>query len=98
MKHLLIALIIFFAVFPASSANADVSIICAYDWPCEEAVAVAWCESRLIETAYNPAGPYVGWFQVENGSFDAVENTAQAYAMWTTRGWQPWPHCGRDFY
>lgn len=72
-------------------------VICSVPWPCEKALAVAWCESRFEPWAYNPAGPYRGLFQVDNdtdAAFDPWVNVAMAYEKWTTRGWQPWPVCG----
>lgn len=90
-----------YADHPDSRENMPLAIevICQpkYEWSCEEAIEVAKCESHLVITAYNKYGPYVGWFQVHEGSFDVVENTAQAYEKWLARGWGPWPHCGKPF-
>lgn len=74
-------------------------LVCSLPWPCGWAVETAVCESQGITTAYNPAGPYIGLFQVEGGSMDPTENVRQAFAMWAE--WQrgergnPWAYCGR---
>ncbi len=76
-------------------------IVCAphWTWDCGWALRVVDCESGGDAEAYNPAGPYIGLWQVHNGSFDPWENTAQAHRQYTE--WQqglrglPWPHCGR---
>lgn len=60
-----------------------------------KALRVARCESGLRPNAYNGAGPYIGYFQIERGSSDARENVAHARRMYESRGWQPWPICGR---
>lgn len=79
-------------------------IICSYDWPCEEALAVAHCESRFVATATGSVGER-GWFQLRPefhqwradaaygpgaDLYDPVVNTAAAYSLWTELGWQPW--------
>lgn len=74
--------------------------VCAaqYAWPCGWALATSWCESRWQEAVVNPAGPYVGFFQILGGAADGPTNTAQAYEKWLA--WQagvvpnPWPVCG----
>jgi hypothetical protein len=64
---------------------------------CQEAVAVAWCESRLQETAQN--GQYLGLFQM--GSYErrlfghgpsAREQAVAAhrYVVRSGRDWSPW--------
>lgn len=78
-------------------------IICAYPWPCEKAVRVAFCESTHNERAKN--GVYRGWFQIgdlhywhvsdPNELYDPEINTSVAYYIWEHRGWAPWPTCGR---
>jgi hypothetical protein len=64
---------------------------------CQEAVAVAWCESRLQTTAQN--GQYLGLFQMgsnERGLFghgDSAHAQAQAahrYFVLSGRDWSPW--------
>jgi hypothetical protein len=67
---------------------------------CQEAVAVAWCESRLQPTAQN--GQYLGLFQM--GSYErrlfghgesAREQAVAAhhYFVRSGRDWSPWS-CG----
>ncbi len=64
---------------------------------CEQAVAVAWCESRLTTTAQN--GQYLGLFQM--GSYErrlfghgaSVRDQAKAahrYFVRSGRDWSPW--------
>ncbi len=75
------------------------ALICAYPWPCQQALAVARCESGLQANAYN-AGNY-GLFQVNavharrvGGNlaalFEPAVNIAVAYAIWADQGWGPW--------
>ena len=73
------------------------SIICApqYTWNCEEALAVAWCESRLDPRARN--GQYLGTFQMgaaERARFGhgrTVETQARAaLRYYRVSGWRPW--------
>ena len=67
---------------------------------CEEAVAVAWCESRLSPTAQN--GQYLGLFQMGShertlfGHGSTAHDQAQAahrYFVRSGRDWSPWA-CG----
>jgi hypothetical protein len=64
---------------------------------CRQAVAVAWCESRLTTTAQN--GQYLGLFQM--GSYErrlfghgtsarAQANAAHAYFVRSGHDWSPW--------
>jgi len=64
---------------------------------CDEAVAVAWCESRLLVTAQN--GQYLGLFQM--GSYErrlfghgstaqAQAQAAHRYFVRSGRDWSPW--------
>jgi hypothetical protein len=64
---------------------------------CQEAVAVAWCESRLQTTAQN--GQYLGLFQM--GSYErslfghgstphAQAEAAHRYFVRSGRDWSPW--------
>jgi hypothetical protein len=64
---------------------------------CRQAVAVAWCESRLTTTAQN--GQYLGLFQM--GSYErrlfghgltarAQAMAAHAYFVRSGRDWSPW--------
>jgi hypothetical protein len=77
-------------------------VICAYDWPCGEALAVARCESRFHADAVSPDGANYGWFQINiihrrrvDGDMarllDPVENARVAYAIYRDNyGWSPW--------
>jgi hypothetical protein len=64
---------------------------------CQEAIAVAWCESRLQTTAQN--GQYLGLFQM--GSYErslfghgstphAQAEAAHRYFVLSGRDWSPW--------
>lgn len=68
-----------------------------FDSYCREAVAVAWCESRLTTTAAN--GQYRGLFQMgsyERGLFGHGDTAheqalaAQRYFVLSGRDWSPW--------
>lgn len=74
-----------------------VAICDVFDSYCGEAVAVAWCESRLTTTAAN--GQYRGLFQMgsyERGLFghgDTAHEQALAahrYFVLSGRDWSPW--------
>ncbi len=71
--------------------------ICSYPWPCEWALAVIECESGGDPNAYNPAGPYVGLFQVWEGYggnlYDPAVNVAVAWELYQSGGAGHWPHC-----
>ncbi len=76
-------------------------VVCApeFSWPCEWAVRTVMCESGGDVYAYNPAGPYVGWWQDLDGPYDPYLNTVEAHRKYVA--WQrglvalPWPYCGR---
>lgn len=56
------------------------------------------CESSGNPNALNPAGPYIGLFQVLNGPYDPGLNAIEAhiqYVEWVTgvRTESPWPGC-----
>ena len=64
---------------------------------CQEAVAVAWCESHLSTTAQN--GQYLGLFQMGSyerqlfGHGDSAHRAgrpAHRYFMRSGRDWSPW--------
>ena len=70
--------------------------------------AAALAKLRSCEggyNSYNPAGPYYGAYQFNEGTWKSVssapygnatpaEQDAAARALYVRRGWQPWPHCG----
>ena len=72
--------------------------ICSVFGPyCQEAVAVAWCESRLEPTAQN--GQYLGLFQMGSyerrlfGHGSSAHDQAMAarrYFVESGRDWSPW--------
>jgi len=87
------------------AAESDIeAFICTYDWPCEKALRVAYCESSMDPRAYS-AGQY-GLFQVAyrwharrvnspEDLFDPATNIRVAHAIWLDNGgWGPWPTCG----
>jgi resuscitation-promoting factor RpfB len=69
---------------------------------------LAQCESGLNPNAYNPAGPYYGLYQFDQGTWTAnggsgspsgksiAEQTAVAWTLYQARGASPWPVCGRN--
>lgn len=70
--------------------------------------ADALAKLRSCEGGYdswNPAGPYYGAYQFNEGTWYGVtdapygkatpaEQDAAARTLYERRGWQPWPHCG----
>ena len=69
-----------------------------FTWPTEWALAVIQCESSGNPAAYNFAGPYLGLFQVLNGSTDPMTNALQAHEQFRewmagVRQTSPWPTC-----
>lgn len=69
---------------------------------------LAECESGLNPNAYNPAGPYYGLYQFDQGTWTSnggsgtpagksiAEQTRVAYNLYQARGASPWPVCGRQ--
>jgi hypothetical protein len=64
---------------------------------CQQAIAVAWCESRLTTTAQN--GQYLGLFQMgsherstfgHGGSARQQAKAAYRYFVLSGRDWSPW--------
>lgn len=80
-----------------NSASADdfKEQICQYDWPCEQALRVAMCESTMNPRAVG--GNNYGLFQI-NGvhGYSAEElfipevNIRVAYELYKSQGWGPW--------
>ncbi len=66
---------------------------------------LAQCESNMDQRAYNPAGPYYGYFQFDSRTWQSVgmsgdprdyswdDQLAAAMRLHDSRGWQPWPAC-----
>ena len=88
------------ALPPADEGGLDGSFtatICAYDWPCQEAVAVMMCESSGHADAEN--GDNVGLFQINvvaHPSYfraellDPETNIKAAFDIWRDGGWTSW--------
>jgi hypothetical protein len=87
------------AVPPPAPGSIE-AIICSHPWPCQEALAVAACESGLHPTSIGGGRNY-GLFQinaVHAGRFpgfwdlwsDPATNASWAYQIWSGRGWQAW--------
>ena len=71
-------------------------LVCSYGWDCSWALAVMYCESGGDPNAYNPAGPYVGLFQLLDPSgtlFDPAVNIAEAYWKYLSLGPGAWRGC-----
>ncbi len=87
---------------PSGGVAGAGGIICAYSWPCDTALRIAWCESRFDPTAtngiswglwqiYSPTwAPFFGDFW-ENWA-DPVRNTAWAWEIYKRAGYSfsPW--------
>lgn len=79
------------------------ALVCAYSWPCAEALSLAWCESRYDAAAVSPDGANYGLFQVNvihrgrvggdvRALLDPVTNVRVAYEIYRDAGysWGPW--------
>ena len=82
------------------------AIICSYDWPCEEAKKIAFCESSMrpgIISKPNTNGTRDhGLFQINDGAWkqafynrwdrilELEMNVELAYHIWELYGWSPW--------
>lgn len=73
---------------------------CWLPWPCEQAIAVAYCESN-DPGAYNPSGAtglfqivlplHAGLFPLGADPFDPYINAQAAYNLWAVTGtWKHW--------
>ncbi len=85
---------------PTLSAGKWRPLVCSapFTWPCEWALAVIQCESSGNPDAYNPAGPYMGLFQVLNGPYDPGLNAVEGHIQFVEwqrgiRAVSPWPGC-----
>lgn len=87
----------------AAAAEDWTELICAYSWPCGEALAVMGCESRGDPLAY-AAGNH-GLFQIAYRwhahrvgdvaqLYDPSINVRVAWEIWSEQGWTPWRACG----
>lgn len=66
-------------------------LICSYSWDCATALRVSSCESGFNPLADNPHSSAFGLFQrLGETSTDPKVQVANAYAMYVSRGWQPW--------
>ena len=88
------------------SAQTIEQLLCSMDWNCEEALSVAWCESRMDHEAISPTNRNgtrdYGLMQINNGAWqeyfgqrwaqvlNAEQNIAMAYEIYSQYGWQPW--------
>ncbi len=66
--------------------------VARYSWPVDAALGFMWRESHCDPHARNRSGA-TGLFQVLGGSTDGDTNIAQAFALWSQRGWEPWVCC-----
>ena len=80
--------------------------VCALPWPCEEAIAVAACESGRglngrLDGNWATNGSNYGLFQINaihawrwadfhEAWMDPVKNSQWAYEIWASSGWGPW--------
>lgn len=76
-------------------------------WWLRAGAGVAWCESRGNPRAVSAGGHYRGKWQFDWGTWASVggsgdpaaaserEQDHRAYRLWQSRGWAPWPVCGR---
>lgn len=96
-----VALTFFMQTVAAVGEEGWWDLINQYQWDSVKAEKVMMCESGGDPGAYNPAGPYVGLFQIWEGHRWTAEellvpeiNVAAAYEKYQQNGWQPWPECG----
>lgn len=82
------------------------ALVCSYPWPCDEALAVARCESGVnaagrLDGAAAVGGSSYGLFQINaihayrwpefwDGWMDPAKNTDWAFQLWSEQGWIPW--------
>jgi hypothetical protein len=85
----------------AALAPTDIqALVCSYAWPCEQALAVMWCESGGRPGAVGRGVNY-GLFQLNQVHarriadfwglwMDPAKNTEWAFQLWSRAGWRPW--------
>jgi hypothetical protein len=82
---------------PAANPPRNIeALVCSYPWNCSWALSVMYCESGGNPNAYNPAGPYIGLFQIlssDSSLFDPVTNVAAAYQKYVSQGPGAWGAC-----
>ncbi len=90
-------------VMPADGLEA---LICSFAWPCQEALAVARCESGVdkagnLDGAFAQSRSSYGLFQINavharrwsdfwDSWMDPTKNTQWAFQLWSEQGWRPW--------
>ena len=90
---------------PARQQADWTELVCnqGYEWPCDEAMAVLWCESRGAPGAY--ADGNYGLMQINaihrrrvGGDLSQLYvpevNVRVAHELWREQGWNPWRACG----
>jgi hypothetical protein len=80
-------------------------LVCAYAWPCDEAVRVvagptSACPNGESGGDFSKSnGPNIGGFEINVIAhpqwtvaelLDAATNIAAAYSIWRDQGWDPW--------
>jgi uncharacterized protein YabE (DUF348 family) len=93
--------IIYYSTAAPAATGASVGswrdLVCSYGWDCDWALAVIACESGGNPGAYNPAGPFIGLFQIWAGHGsnlnDPATNIAAAYSLYLSGGRGHWPNC-----
>jgi hypothetical protein len=82
------------------------ALVCSYAWPCQEALAVAGCESGVdakgnLDGFWASSRTGYGLFQINpihvrrfpdfwESWMDPAKNTAWAFQIWSEQGWRPW--------
>jgi len=82
------------------------AMICSFAWPCQEALAVARCESGVdkagkLDGAFAHSRSSYGLFQINavharrwadfwDSWTDPAKNTQWAFQLWSEQGWRPW--------
>jgi Transglycosylase SLT domain len=82
---------------PVVPIGAIEEMVCSYAWDCSWALSVMYCESGGNPNAYNPAGPYIGLFQIHESLgtdlYDPATNIATAYSLYLSHGPSAWGGC-----